>query len=107
MYIEALASGLPVLAFEPNVIADAVRAEQTGIVAARDGSAIADALRQLRQRFSGHASRNRRRRIFEERYTEGAYVRRTSELYNHVVNGTTVRIHRSSVARGSQSLGPK
>ncbi len=76
-YIEGLAAGLPTLAFRPNVVADSVEAEGTGAVAAWGG--LAPALAEARLSFDG--LRARCRTVFEQRYTESAFVTRRQRLY--------------------------
>lgn len=80
VYIEALAVGLPVLAFPPNAVAAAVASEGTGIVA--QWGALPQALGQAEQRFD--TLRLRCRAIFEERYSQQAWVRRRIHLYTRL-----------------------
>lgn len=79
-YIEALAAGLPTLAFRPNVVADAVAADGTGTVAS--WGALAAALGEAGARFDG--LRRHCRSLFEDRYTESAFVRRRARLYEEL-----------------------
>lgn len=83
VYPEALACGVPVVAFEPSAVADAVRADGTGAVATRDPEGIAAALRLIRERR--HELGRRCRAVFEARHTEAAFVRRTVELYSELL----------------------
>lgn len=76
-YIEALAAGLPTLAFRPNVVADAVDADGTGTVA-RWGS-LAAALLEARGSFDGR--REHCRSVFERMYDERAFVARRLACY--------------------------
>ncbi|CAN5200292.1 glycosyltransferase [soil metagenome] len=79
-YMEALAAGLPTLAFPPNVVADAVEQDGTGAVAA--WGEVGQALDRARLSFDG--LRDRCRSLFLERYTEEAFVARRTRLYNEV-----------------------
>ena len=79
-YIEALAAGVPTLAFPPNVVAEAVHRDGTGAVAA--WGSLASALADARGSFDevrGHC-----RQIFEDRYTETAFVERRRALYQEL-----------------------
>jgi glycosyltransferase involved in cell wall biosynthesis len=78
VYAEALAAGLPVLAWEPNVVARWVEADGTGAATTWD--------RDLRATLASAegsfpALRARCRTTFEERYSEDAYIARAEELY--------------------------
>jgi len=79
-YIEALAAGVPTLAFAPNVVADAVRRDGTGAIAA--WGALDSALTDARAHFDG--LRVRCREVFEDRYTETAFISRRTALYDEV-----------------------
>lgn len=81
VYLEALAAGLPVVAFPPNAVADAVAAEGTGVVA--EWGRLAQALGQAEERFDG--LRARCRTVFDDRYSEQAWVRRRVRLYEELV----------------------
>jgi glycosyltransferase involved in cell wall biosynthesis len=80
-YIEALAAGLPTLAFPPNVVADAVEREATGAVA--EWGELAAALRHASASFP-HL-RDHCREVFLECYTEKAFVARRTRLYVEAV----------------------
>jgi glycosyltransferase involved in cell wall biosynthesis len=82
VYIEGLAAGLPTIAFQPNVVADAVAKEGTGLVGSWD--ALDDSLAEARARFDG--LRSHCRRIFEERYTEKAFLERRLSLYTGLLS---------------------
>jgi glycosyltransferase involved in cell wall biosynthesis len=77
VYIEALSVGVPVVAFEPNVVADAVRRDGTGVVA--EWGRVADALAEVAE--AGPARRERCLAVFAARYSEEAFVRRRRNLY--------------------------
>jgi glycosyltransferase involved in cell wall biosynthesis len=79
-YIEALAAGVPTLAFAPNVVADAVTRDSTGMVA--EWGAVPRAVRDARERFD--ALRAHCRQVFEDRYTETGFVSRRTALYDEV-----------------------
>lgn len=81
-YIEALAAGVPTLAFAPNVVADAVRRTGTGAVA--EWGALEAALGAARDTFG--AMRVRCRQHFEDRYTEAAFIGRRTTLYDEVAS---------------------
>ncbi len=79
-YIEALAAGVPTLAFAPNVVADAVLRHGTGSVASWGSleaglAAARGSFDQLRERCRQH---------FEDRYTEVAFLERRTALYEEV-----------------------
>lgn len=77
-YLEALATGLPVIAFEPNVVADFVRRDETGFVASWDQD-LSLVLERAIERLTHF--RSRCRAVFEERYREDAHVSRAEALY--------------------------
>lgn len=80
-YIEALSVGLPVLAYPPNVVADAVERDGTGVVA--QWGATARALAQADERFG--QLRPRCRTVFEQRYSEQAWADRRTRLLERLV----------------------
>lgn len=80
VYIEALAAGVPTLAFAPNVLADAVRREGTGAVA--EWGKLQQALAQAASRFPG--LRSSCRRVFERSYSEPTFIRRRLGLYEEL-----------------------
>ncbi len=82
VYIEGLACGVPTVAFEPNVVATAVAADGTGQVAGWDD--VPGALAAARGRFD--ALRPHCRQVFEERYTEKAFVARRLSLYSGLLS---------------------
>jgi glycosyltransferase involved in cell wall biosynthesis len=82
VYIEGLSCGVPTLAFEPNVVAAAVMQEGTGHVG-EWGTVGAD-LTAASARFDG--LRSHCRRVFEERYTEKAFLERRLGLYRELVS---------------------
>ena len=73
--------GLPTLAFPPNVVADSVEQDGTGLVASWDD--VPGALAAAGASFD--ALRARCRTIFTERYTEEAFVERRLRLYEALV----------------------
>ena len=81
VYIEALAAGLPTMAFPPSVVAEAVEREGTGVIAS--WGSVPDALAQAGERFEG--TRERCRELFAERYGEQAFVARRLALYEDLV----------------------
>jgi glycosyltransferase involved in cell wall biosynthesis len=82
VYIEGLSGGVPTLAFEPNVVAAAVAQEGTGHVGVWGG--LEEALTAARNRFDG--LRPHCRRVFEERYTERAFLDRRLSLYRELLS---------------------
>jgi glycosyltransferase involved in cell wall biosynthesis len=83
IYPEALAAGLPVLAFRGSAVADAVRAQGTGAVVGWDepmGAVLADA----EERFP--ALRHHCRKVFEQRYTEAVWTARIEEVYSVAIS---------------------
>jgi len=78
VYAEALAAGLPVLAWEPNVVARWADADGTGAKTTWHVD-LAATLAEVEAAFP--SLRARCRAIFEERYSERAYVQRAEELY--------------------------
>jgi len=79
VYAEALAAGLPVLAWEPNVVSRWVETDRTGAKTTWGGD-LTETLAAADASFP--ALRARCRAIFEERYSEPAYVARAEELYS-------------------------
>jgi glycosyltransferase involved in cell wall biosynthesis len=82
VYIEGLSSGVPTLAFEPNVVAAAVTQEGTGHVG--DWGRVDEALTAARAGFDG--LRSHCRRVFEERYTEKLFLERRLGLYRELLS---------------------
>ncbi len=81
VYIEALAVGTPVLAFAPNVVADAVAQEGTGLVA--EWGKVAEAVSVATTRFP--AIGERCRAVFSARYSEAVFSERRPRLYEAVL----------------------
>ena len=80
VHVEALSVGLPTLALPPNVVAEAVEADGTGMVTSWDGlsgalAAATDSFDELRLHC---------RAVFESRYTQGAFVERRRRFYDDV-----------------------
>lgn len=82
---EALAAGLPVLAFEGSSVAESVHAHQTGAVVSWD-EPLQPALIAAATRFP--ALRTHCRRVFEEHFSEQVWVRSTVDLYRAVTAST-------------------
>lgn len=78
IYPEALAAGLPVLAFPGSAVADAVRAHGTGALTGWDDPLDA-ALDAAEERFP--ALRRHCRTVFERHFTEERWTARTEEVY--------------------------
>jgi glycosyltransferase involved in cell wall biosynthesis len=82
VYAEALAAGLPVLAFAGSTVADAVRDSGTGAVTSWD-EPLRPVLAAATRRFP--SLRDTCRRVFAEGYSEPAWVTRTARLYADVI----------------------
>lgn len=80
VYAEALSVGLPTLAFPDNVVADAVEADGTGVVASWDD--VERSLDGAATRFP--SLRSRCREAFDLRYTERAFITRRLAFYDDV-----------------------
>jgi glycosyltransferase involved in cell wall biosynthesis len=80
VYIEALAAGVPTVALPPNVVAEAVATDGTGLVAA--WGSLAATLTEARDRFDG--LRSVCRHVFEDRYAEAPFVARRLALYREL-----------------------
>lgn len=80
--LEALAVGLPTLAFAPTEVAEDLRADGTGAVAEWSRESIAAGLTQLRTTHEVLAARCLD--VFERRHTEAAHVERLVSLYRDV-----------------------
>jgi len=78
IYPEALAAGLPVLAFTGSAVADSVREEGTGMVVGWDEPLDA-ALSRAAVRFFG--LRHHCRSVFQRHYTKRAWIERISAVY--------------------------
>ena len=82
VYAEALACGLPVLAFEPSVVARLVADEGTGTTA-RWSDDLRSELARAADCFPG--LRSRCTRVFEDNYTEARFLERTLGLYHRII----------------------
>jgi glycosyltransferase involved in cell wall biosynthesis len=80
-YIEALSAGVPTMAFRPNVVADAIDRDTTGIVAAWEH--LGGAVTRARREFD--ARREHCLQVFEERYSERAFIARRRALYEELM----------------------
>lgn len=82
VYLEALAVGVPTLAFEPNIAADLVRRDATGWAAT-----WGDDLSTLLARGAVEAAtlRDQCRRVFERIGTSSAYGKRVATLYREML----------------------
>ncbi|MFE5027600.1 glycosyltransferase family 4 protein [Streptomyces sp. NPDC056656] len=86
VHVEALAAGLPVLAFEGSSVAEAVREHGTGLVTQWD-KPLAPVLTEAATRFP--SLRPRCRQVYADHYTEPAWITRIAEAYEAagVANG--------------------
>ncbi|GGT84350.1 glycosyltransferase family 4 protein [Streptomyces lateritius] len=82
VYIEALAAGLPVLAFEGSATHAAVRAEGTGAVTGWEAP-LDRVLREAGSSFP--ALRSHCRRVYEEAYSEEVWAGRMVRLYGELL----------------------
>ena len=82
VYLEALANGLPVLAWQPNVLAHAVEREGTGCAVGRDAN-LREVLDRAESAFP--SMRLRCTHVFEEHYSERAFIERAEQVYSDVV----------------------
>ncbi|WP_246143599.1 glycosyltransferase family 4 protein [Actinacidiphila oryziradicis] len=82
IYPEALAAGLPVLAFAGSAVANAVRLHGTGTVIGWDDPLDA-ALSDAAERFPG--LRRHCRNVFERHYTEQQWTARIEDVYAAVI----------------------
>lgn len=104
VHAEALAAGTPVLAWEPNIVADAVSEDGTGLATSWEED-LAAALDRAEAAFP--AMRARCRDVFVRRYSEAAVVSRLEDCYRSVmrVDGPAVPkgggIHGGSTAPGA------
>lgn len=82
VYLEALAAGLPVIAFEPNAVADLVRAEGTGITATWDDplKPTLESARALFDALGDHC-----REVFAQRYSPSSFVRDIEAVYTDAI----------------------
>lgn len=83
IYPEALAAGLPVLAFPGSGVAEAVRTQGTGAVVGWDESLDA-VLADATERFP--ALRHHCRSVFEQHYTEEVWTARIDEVYTNAIS---------------------
>lgn len=86
VYLEALAAGLPTLAFEPNVVAEMVGRDGTGMIA-RWSDDLSALLGAAEERFP--TERAHCRSVFDGAYTEGHHVRRVEALYTELTEGVS------------------
>jgi glycosyltransferase involved in cell wall biosynthesis len=81
VYAEAMAAGLPVLAWAPNVVSGWVAEDGTGTATSWDRD-----LERVLEEAAGSfpALRQTCRSVFEERYSQDAYVARAEALYGEL-----------------------
>ncbi|MER5890863.1 glycosyltransferase family 4 protein [Streptomyces sp. NPDC001941] len=82
VYVEALAAGLPVLAFDGSSVADAVRAGGTGRVVDWD-QPLGPVLKEAAESFPG--LRPHCRAVYEAEFTREIWARRMTALYESVL----------------------
>jgi glycosyltransferase involved in cell wall biosynthesis len=80
VYLESLAAGTPILAWEPSVVAGLVKTEGTGLVAHN----LVDALAQAEGLFP--ALRARCRAVFDHRYTEQAWLTAIGQVFRDAIS---------------------
>ena len=81
VYVEALASGLPVLAWRPNVLAELAEEQGTGQTLTWE-SELEEALNEAASSFP--TLRGRCAAVFEAEYSESAFVDRLESVYAEV-----------------------
>jgi len=81
VYVEAMAAGLPVMAWEPNVVSEFVASHTTGM-AIGWGADVSRALERAEATFP--SLRERCRRIFEDHFSESRHVARAEALYSEL-----------------------
>jgi glycosyltransferase involved in cell wall biosynthesis len=82
IYLEAMAAGLPVVAWPPSIVGQLVAQDETGFVTS---GSVADDIARADAEFpdlSVHC-----REVFERRYTEKAWVGAVESVYADVVDG--------------------
>lgn len=91
VYPEALAMGLPILAFQGNTVAEAVEEDGTGCVTSWDVD-LDEVLKAQAPAFARLRGRCRDR--FQEWYDEDSYLERATSLYTEVLaaGSTTTRV---------------
>jgi glycosyltransferase involved in cell wall biosynthesis len=82
VYAEAMATGLPVLAWKPNVVATMVEQHGTGMATTWSDD-LAMTLSRAAESFP--SLRQRCRKVFEEQMSERSYLDRAESLYQDVV----------------------
>jgi glycosyltransferase involved in cell wall biosynthesis len=82
VFAESMASGLPVLAWEPNTVSSLVRQKRTGVVTTWDED-ISSVLDRAEAAFPALATGCRD--LFVHELSENAYVRRAEALYRELV----------------------
>jgi glycosyltransferase involved in cell wall biosynthesis len=82
VYLEALAAGTPVLAWQPSSVASLVALDGTGLVVQNLDAAI----KQADSVF--HSLRDHCRKVFEKKYTEGTWLDQIERLYEDVVSAS-------------------
>ena len=87
VYLEALSAGTPVLAWEPSSVAGMVREEGTGLVV----EDLSEALPLAEQTFP--SMRQRCRAVYEERYTEEAWLSAIEGLFHEVMSSRSAARH--------------
>jgi glycosyltransferase involved in cell wall biosynthesis len=97
VYAEALSAGLPVLAFEGSAVTDLVVQDGTGAVATWD--------KPIRDQLSLTAgiSRLHCRAVFDEKYSESAFVERATATYHDVIAESSARFSRTPSSARSRS----
>ncbi len=82
IYLEALAAGLPVVAWPPSIVGQLVDRDQTGFVTS---GSVADDIARADAEFPGLSSHCRQ--VYETRYTESAWIAAIESVYADVVDG--------------------
>ncbi|MGW6360528.1 glycosyltransferase family 4 protein [Streptomyces sp. NPDC055092] len=90
--VEALAAGLPILAFEGSSVAESVREHGTGLVT-QWGKPLAPVLTEAATRFP--SLREHCRQVYANHFTEGSWITRIAEAYEaaRIASGHIRRPH--------------
>lgn len=80
VYLEALAAGTPVIAWEPSVVSGMVREDRTGLVAGEDAAAT---LFEASKSFPD--LRERCRAVFDARYTRESWLASMEDLFRALI----------------------
>ena len=95
VYLEALAAGLPVVAWPPSIVGHLVAQDETGFVTS---GSVPDDIARADAEFPDLSTHCRE--VFERRYTENAWVAAAESVYADVMDGAD-EPHPGSLGYGS------